>query len=211
MGSVKALEQAPLIVGGAAFAIAMASVWVAPAFIPFGGMAAAAAALALHVRTGRRRGMTLDANASKVGTLIESGRKLVIYERETGLFAHWYVALRGDEECDRAGRYEHEMSLLLVGPAGPEDAWAVQEALADWIRRNTRATDIAGYLGNGRFVVVMPETGESGAIELVRRVTDSVAGADWAISTFPADGASFEHMYAAAAQRLIPSDMARAA
>jgi hypothetical protein len=211
MGGVVAREYLALSIASSMFVVALASVWVAPAFVSFSAMLVSGVGTLAHIRRGQRRAVTLDANASKVGKLIESGRKLVIYERDTGLFAHWYVTLRGDEECARAARYGHDLSVLLLGPSSPEDAWAVQEALADWIRRHTRSTDVAGYLGNGRFTLVMPETGESGALELVRRVTDNVPGADWALSFFPADGESFERLYEVAAERMVPQEQRLAA
>ena len=35
---------------------------------------------------------------------VEEGRKLAIYDRETGLYAYWYLVLRGEDECARAPR-----------------------------------------------------------------------------------------------------------
>lgn len=138
----------------------------------------------------------------KMSHQIETGRKLVIYERETGLFAHWYVTLRGEEECDRAARYERTLGLLLVEPAPGANTWGVQDHLADWIRRTTRTTDVAGYLGNARYIVLMPETDRAGADNLLRRLQEQVDQVESSLTMFPGDGVTFDTLYAAAAARL---------
>jgi hypothetical protein len=138
----------------------------------------------------------------KVEQRVESGRKLVIFERETGLFAHWYVTLRGQEECARARRYERELMLTVIEPAEAANAWALKDELASWLGRHVRSCDIAGYLGNARYIVLMPETDPGGAEGAIARLRQDSAGVTIATSRFPEDGASYDELYATATSRL---------
>ena len=150
----------------------------------------------------RREEPTTARLLEKVSEQAESGRKLVIYERETGLFAHWYLALRGDEECNRARRYNRGLSLLLIEPSAPENAWTVKDDISRWIGQNLRATDVAGYLGNGRYVVIMPESTQDGTSRVIERISNEIAGVALSSSEYGADGASYNELYEAAAARL---------
>jgi GGDEF domain-containing protein len=152
---------------------------------------------------GARRGS--GANEALVRQLRESaeaGRKPAIYEREAGLLAHRYLSLRGKEECDRAARYNRPLTLLLVEPAPESNTRAVQGQLAEWLKRKVRSVDIAGYLGNGRFVLLMPETDIAAAMRAVARLQDDIAEVQTGLSAFGADGVTFDNMYAAAWQTL---------
>ncbi len=130
------------------------------------------------------------------------GRKLVIYERETGLFAHWYIALRCDEECQRATRYQHNFTLITVEPSPESDAWTVQEAIATWLREHLRTTDLAAYVGNAGYVVLMPETPTAGAEVVAGRLRSGVEGAQVGVASSPEDAGDFEQLLAAARNRL---------
>lgn len=139
----------------------------------------------------------------KVAQQVEHGRKLVIYERDTGLYAQWYVTLRGDEECIRAQRYGHPLSILVIEPRTDTNSAPLSGALATWLATRTRATDIVGYLGNGRHVVIMPETAPDKASVFNARMLADAPPARLALAEYPADGATFEELYAAAATRLL--------
>ncbi len=124
-----------------------------------------------------------------------------MYERDTGLLAYWYVTLRGKEECDRAARYERPLTLLLLEPTQESNARLVQEQLAQWVGQQLRTVDITGYLGNGRFVVLMPETDATGAWRVAVRLHRDVAGVEASLACLPADGLTFDELYAVASQR----------
>jgi hypothetical protein len=138
----------------------------------------------------------------KVTEQAETGRRLVIYERETGLFAHWYLALRGEEECIRATRYERSLSLIVIEPLSPENAWGIKDELASWIGHNLRACDVAAYFGNGRYVVIMPETTNDGVAHVNERIRTEIPGVEAVISDFGADGSTYEELYMRASDRL---------
>ena len=132
----------------------------------------------------------------------EAGRRLAIYERETGLLAHWYLSLRGKEECERAARYERPLTLLLVEPAPESDPVMMHGHLAQWLRSHLRAVDIIGYLGNQRHVVLMPESDMAGARLVASRFRAGLGRVDIGLAELPADGTTYDQLYAAASQRL---------
>jgi hypothetical protein len=165
--------------------------------------AAATVLISTALVAGYRRGSALrDAIAREISEQADAGRKLVIYERETGLFAHWYIALRCDEECHRSTRYERPLTLLIVEPSPEADGWKVHEQIADWLKGKLRASDIAGYFGNGRHIVLMPESTIAGVESVVARLHSDIEGAETGLSSCPEDGSSFEDLCTAARNRL---------
>jgi GGDEF domain-containing protein len=167
--------------------------------------AMAAAVLVLAVLGMKRRPRdpsTHDAFVEKLVEQAEGGRKLAIYDRDTGLFAYWYMTLRGEEECKRAARHERPLTFLVVEPSLESNAWAVQGSIALWLRQHVRAVDVAGYLGNGRFLILMPETDINSAQKTVARLCAEIGDAETGLSAFPGDGGAFEELYAVAQDRL---------
>lgn len=131
-----------------------------------------------------------------------SGRRLAIYERETGLFAHWYLTLRGEEECARAARYGRPLALVLFEPVDGATAWTTKDTLTSWLGRQLRASDVVGYVGNCRFVALMPETTGSAVAQTVARLRDDVAATVVSAAYYPLDGVTFEQLYECARRRL---------
>jgi hypothetical protein len=133
-----------------------------------------------------------------------SGRKLAIYDRDTGLFAHWYMTLRGQEECARAERYDRSLSMLIIEPssASATAEWAVKGEIDRWIQTELRATDLAGYLGNSRYLILAPEADAAGGVRLTERLHAEVGPVDVGFSAFPEDGTVFEELWDSATKRL---------
>lgn len=132
-----------------------------------------------------------DYDLDEVVQTAQTGRKLAIYDRGTGLYAYWYLQLRGDEEISRARRYQKPLSLLSI--------WAPTQdlvsALAEHLRDRRRDTDLAGYLNGGHFVLILCETSDEGA-EIVRtRLRDGISeDLDVSFVTFPDDGETFDDL-----------------
>lgn len=153
--------------------------------------------------TGFRSGSPVrDALIEKAIQQVEAGRRLAIYERETGLLAHWYIALRCEEECHRAERYERPLTLIVIEPEASSETWKVQDEIADWLGRKLRPADMAAFLGNGRFVVAMPEIGMADALALLARLHLDVAGAETGLASYPQDGSDFEALSGVARSNL---------
>lgn len=137
---------------------------------------------------------------------VNAGRRLVIYERTTGLFAQWYIALRCEEECYRAQRYDRPLSIAVLEPDRREDAWDAAERTAATLLDRMRKADLPGYFGNARFVLVMPETARQGAQEVLGRVCKDVPGMVGGVAAFPSDGLTFDQLYEVAVRRIDPAN-----
>jgi len=193
----------------ALIALALAGVATGVALVaPIAGAlfaAMAGVAIAADMATRPREAPPEKHAIEKVMHQVDRGRKLVIYERDTGLFAYWYVELRGNEECDRARRYGRALSLAVIEPNREGDAWAVQGRVRDWLRDGMRQSDIAGYLGNGRFLVIMPEADLEAAGAVIARMKAENVATDAGIASYPDDGETFEALYKNAAAKLPPA------
>ena len=192
-----------LAVGAVLFAAASAAASAAGLTV-IGGYAAGVAALLVSIDFVYRRAARPHPTRAQAEKFVNSGRKLAIYERDTGLFAHWYLELRGNEECDRAKRYNRPLSLLVIEPsrgaAGEE--WATQQALCTWLSQALRQSDITGYLGNGRYVVIMPEADGAAVGHVIRRLKSEGYAADVGLAVQPTDGDSYDVLYRTAAAQL---------
>ena len=133
-----------------------------------------------------------------------AGRKLAIYDRETGLFAHWYMVLRGQEECARAARYQRPLSLAIVEPRPDTTAedFEAKARIGRWVQTELRATDIAGYLGNSRYLIIAPEADPVRIGHLLERLFEQVGAVDASSSSFPEDCEQFQQLWDCATGRL---------
>ncbi len=186
---------AAALVGGG-LALAMGSPW-ASAFSWI-------AALAVGISLAAPPAPETDAHkiVARAASHAEHGRKLVIYERETGFFAYWYLVLRGNEECNRAHRYGHPLSLLIIEPCAGADVDVVGPAVTAWLRTYLRSTDVAGYVGNARHAILMPETDAARAQATVDRLTTAIGSTDHVVVELDAATTTFETLYATAVARL---------
>jgi hypothetical protein len=135
---------------------------------------------------------------------VEQGRRLAIYDHDTGLFAEWYLAMRLDEECSRASRYSAPLSVILVAVEPSADRMADEARVLDAIRVKLRAVDFAGCLATARYLLVLPHTDTAGANVLLGRLRE-LATFDAAVAEFPVDGGSATELYAATEGRLAPA------
>ena len=128
-----------------------------------------------------------------------AGRRLAIYDRATNLHAYWYLQLRGDEEIARARRYGKPLSVVSLWAPTPDTI----APLAAHLNEQLRDTDLAGYLNNGHFVVILTETAVDGAnIVLWRTLKAFGAEIEAAVVGFPVDGDSFDALLEAAKARV---------
>lgn len=196
-----------------ALAAAAASL-IAPAFVaaPFALLAGATVGAGDYLRRREAaRRTVIDEMIGEASSNAETGRRLAIFERDTKLFAHWYIELRGEEECDRAMRYSRDLTVAVLEPTPGDHEHEVSRELAHWLRAHKRNTDIVGYLGNARYIVIMPETATSHVAGFVQRLYRDVPNADIGVGAFPRDGSTHEALYAAAVARLSAQADARGA
>lgn len=115
-----------------------------------------------------------------------------IYDQFSGLLCKWYFDLRLTEEIDRSARYGLQFSVLYI--VLETDSYPTPTALAADVGPRlsgaVRASDLCADLGNQKFVVIMPQTGRTGAItaanRLVRLLTQLKP--QTGVACFPEDG-----------------------
>jgi diguanylate cyclase (GGDEF)-like protein len=114
-------------------------------------------------------------------------RALSVTDGLTGLLNHREFYERLDREVDRAKRYAHTLSLLILDvddfkryndrfghPAGDE----ALRVLASLLRQSARGTDILARYGGEEFAVILPESSNGGAMLMAERIRSSLAGAN---------------------------------
>lgn len=95
-----------------------------------------------------------------------------MYDRETGLYAPWYLERRFEEEARRAERFSHPLSLIAIEVRCRDDAYRVQDGLRNWLHQSLRETDLATHLGGGRYLALVTETGLEDAFVVAARIAE---------------------------------------
>jgi diguanylate cyclase (GGDEF)-like protein len=122
--------------------------------------------------------------AIEVVELHENLRKMSITDGLTGLTNHreFYNQLR--KELERARRYRHTVSLLIIDVDdfkkyndrfGHLAGDLALKKISDLLRYCARATDIVARYGGEEFAVILPESSASGALMLAERIKTEVA------------------------------------
>jgi diguanylate cyclase (GGDEF)-like protein len=123
--------------------------------------------------------------ALEVVELYHHMKIMAVTDGLTGLYNHreFYQALR--RELERARRYRHALSLLIIDvddfkqfndryghPAGD---FALRR-VAELLRKCARATDILSRYGGEEFAVILPESTPSGALMVAERIKTEING-----------------------------------
>lgn len=126
--------------------------------------------------------------ALEVVSLYDSMKVMAVTDGLTGLFNHreFYQSLR--RELERARRYRHTLSLLMIDvddfkqfndrfghPAGD---FALRK-IAELLRKAARATDIVARYGGEEFTVILPESTPGGALMVAERIKSEVAACNF--------------------------------
>ena len=103
----------------------------------------------------------------------------------TRLYVYRYFQLLLEQEMQRAKRYGHSCSLLMIDidnfkyfndtyghPLGDE----VLKAIAETLVENTRTVDIVARYGGEEFAIILPETGAGDAPEVGEKIREAIAG-----------------------------------
>jgi diguanylate cyclase (GGDEF)-like protein len=131
----------------------------------------------------------------------ESGRRLAMFDRETGLYAHWYLERRFEEEARRSERYSRPLSVIAI-EVHSDDAYRTQDEVRDWLDSSLRTTDLATHLGGGRYVALLTETpldhAAAIAARLAERFPKTIA---IGLGCFPEDGNKLKDVQKVAERR----------
>lgn len=121
--------------------------------------------------------------ALEVVSLYDSMKIMAVTDGLTGLYNHreFYQSLR--RELDRARRYRHTLSLLMIDvddfkqfndrfghPAGD----VALRNISDLLRKCARTTDIIARYGGEEFAVILPESTPGGALMVAERIKSEV-------------------------------------
>jgi diguanylate cyclase (GGDEF)-like protein len=127
----------------------------------------------------------LEGLAAALGPALENAfsfeelRREADLDRETGLHGRRSLERLLEHECARARRYEHPLSVLLLG-LGAASSNGLLRWAAGRLRASVRAADVVFHLGSGRFAALLPEASRGDAERLARRVepalTTTLAG-----------------------------------
>jgi GGDEF domain-containing protein len=141
----------------------------------------------------------------EVQKIAAQGRRLAIYDRATGLYAYWYLELRATEELSRAHRHHRPAFVISLWASSKEAELDMVERLKEGLRES----DLAAYLNNGHFVILLTETDGHGALRVLGRLLHGVeAAVSCGLARSPDDGETFDQLLEAAKARGISVDEA---
>jgi len=113
----------------------------------------------------------------------EALKKLTITDSLTGVLNRRYLQDRLKDEVARSERYGHTMSLLMLDLDGFKNCNdthghlfgdTVLKDVAEALMKTVRSMDIVARYGGDEFIVILPETPESVAIDIAERLRNSV-------------------------------------
>ena len=123
-------------------------------------------------------------HALEVVSLYDSMKVMAVTDGLTGLYNHreFYQSLR--RELDRARRYRHTLSLLIIDVddfkrfndrfGHPSGDFALRK-IAELLRKCARTTDIIARYGGEEFAIILPESTPGGALMVAERIKTEVA------------------------------------
>jgi len=140
--------------------------------------------------------------------LRDHGRRLAIYDRETGLYAYWYLNLRASEEIERARRYGETFAVLLVEAARGRLSQHEERHLFSVLSRQFRRTDLVAHVGSLRFLVLLTNTDQAGSDVVVERLRSGFGPGEIEVNValYPEDGADWPSLLASLNAQEEPSE-----
>lgn len=112
----------------------------------------------------------------------------------TGLFNRRAFEKKMDEEFERANRYHHHLSLLILDidnfklindTYGHHGGDAVLIKISELLREKTRQSDFPSRYGGEEFVLVLPETEQDSAFQVATKIHDEIRSCTFGTSTQP--------------------------
>jgi diguanylate cyclase (GGDEF)-like protein len=143
-------------------------------------------------------------------------------DAKTGLYNARHLREQLAAEIERAARYDRPLSLFVAdldflrevnNTHGHLAGDAVLEGIGDVLRAELRVTDLAARFGGEEFVILLPETPVSRALQVAERVREAVERRDFecgrglgsvnitisiGVAAFPADATTAEDLLDAA-------------
>jgi len=129
--------------------------------------------------------------ALEVVSIFDNMKIMAVTDGLTGLYNHreFYHSLR--RELERARRYRHTLTLLMIdvddfkrfndGFGHPAGDTALRK-IGELIRKCARTTDIIARYGGEEFAVILPESTPGGALMVAERIKSEIAGYNFIIN-----------------------------
>ncbi len=114
---------------------------------------------------------------------LEQTRRLANTDGLTGLYNHRYLHQRLEQEIERVGRYQRNLSLVMADidhfkayndAFGHPGGDAVLISVAECLRQVSRSCDVVGRYGGDEFVLILPETPAGEARVMAERASRHV-------------------------------------
>ncbi len=114
--------------------------------------------------------------------------EVVTLDRMTKLYNHYYFQNRLIEEVNRAIRYLHNLSVILIDldlfktvndSYGHQEGDHVLKYFASLLRKNVRNTDILARYGGEEFAIILPESDLSKGKEVSEKIREAMAGVNF--------------------------------
>lgn len=117
-------------------------------------------------------------------------QRLAITDDLTGLYNHRYFTHRLKDEFNRAIRYNHPLSFIMLDidyfkvindTYGHRRGDIILREFAQVLKRNIRKTDILSRYGGEEFVIILPQTNQNGALKEGERIRKILREYDYRI------------------------------
>lgn len=163
-------------------------------------------------------GSVLDALRFAAGV-----EKSTLTDPQTGVYGPQFLKTALRREVRRARRYDQELSLVLVDvdrlklhgeQFGADKGGELLREIATMLTQQVRSFDVLARCGDDAFMLILPQTGREGAVQVAERARASVEQHAFAaaapgrvtvsagIATFPADASALQDLVAAVTRAL---------
>jgi diguanylate cyclase (GGDEF)-like protein len=129
----------------------------------------------------------VDELAGAIDTLraaLQEARRASMTDEMTGIWNYRYFRLRIDEEIQRARRFQHPLSLLLLDldrfkeandRYGHQQGDSILRELARRVGASIRDVDTFARYGGEEFVLILPETDAAGAMVVAEKLRAEIS------------------------------------
>jgi diguanylate cyclase (GGDEF)-like protein len=175
----------------------------------------------------RRRNVDLErAYSTRLEELTQRLRSLAYRDALTGLYNHRYFHDQLSHEVERAQRYGHTISVIMLDldnfkmvndSCGHLVGDQILSMVGELIVKQLRGADLAARYGGDEFAIILPETNRQAALAAAKKVTESIRvggaccipvgqdlslGVSSGVATWPEDARTLSHLLQVADRRL---------
>lgn len=101
--------------------------------------------------------------------------QVIVIVNRSGPPDKFSLSSRLDEEIERAHRYQHFLSLIIVVVRSSVSEGKSLEEIIRFLKENTRKVDIISFYKKDKFALLLPETSKEGALSLGWRLKKEIA------------------------------------